>query len=120
MVCMHPPYADIIKYSDDIPDDLSHLQYEEFLLAMNDVAEEANRVLKKKSICAYMIGDIREKGCVRPLGMDSMNVFVKKGFKLKEIIIKEQHNCRSAEYWLQKKKSFLMLAHEYIFVLEKL
>lgn len=120
MVCMHPPYADIIKYSDDISGDLSHLQYEEFLLAMKDVAAEANRVLKENSICAYMIGDIREKGYVRPLGMDSMNIFLKAGFKLKEIIIKEQHNCRSTEYWLQKKKKFLMLAHEYIFVLEKL
>ena len=38
---------------------------------------------------------------------------------LKEIIIKEQHNCRSTEYWKKKKKDFLMLAHEYIFVLEK-
>lgn len=37
----------------------------------------------------------------------------------KEIIIKEQHNCRSTEYWKKKKKDFLMLAHEYIFVLEK-
>ena len=119
MVCMHPPYADIIKYSDDISGDLSHLQYEEFLLAMKDVAAEANRVLKENSICAYMIGDIREKGYVRPLGMDSMNIFLKAGFKLKEIIIKEQHNCRSTEYWQKKKKSFLMLAHEYIFLLEK-
>lgn len=119
MVCMHPPYANIIEYSDNIADDLSHLQYEEFLLAMKDVAVEANRVLKKQGICAYMIGDIREKGYVRPLGMDSMNIFLKAGFRLKEIIIKEQHNCRSTEYWRKKNKNFLMLAHEYIFVLEK-
>ncbi|WP_405382580.1 TRM11 family SAM-dependent methyltransferase [Phascolarctobacterium sp.] len=119
MICTHPPYADIIEYSDSIPEDMSHLQYEEFLLAMKDVAVEANRVLKKNAICAYMIGDVREKGYVRPLGMDSMNVFLESGFKLKEIIIKEQHNCRSTEYWQKKKKNFLMLAHEYIFVLEK-
>lgn len=119
MICTHPPYVDIIKYSDHIPEDLSHLCYEEFLLAMKDVATEANRVLKKNAICAFMIGDIREKGYVRPLGMETMNIFLESGFKLKEIIIKEQHNCRSTEYWQKKKKSFLMLAHEYIFVLEK-
>ena len=65
-----------------LTDDLSHLQYDEFLLAMKDVAVKANRVLKKKSVCAFMIGDVREKG-------DSMNVFLESGFKLKEIIIKE-------------------------------
>lgn len=119
LVCMHPPYADIIKYSDGILEDMSHLQYEDFLLAMKDVANEAYRVLKKNSICAFMIGDIREKGYVRPLGMNSMNIFVASGFKLKEIIIKEQHNCRSTDYWKRRKKKFLMLAHEYIFVLEK-
>lgn len=120
MICTHPPYADIIKYCDGISDDLSHLQYDDFLLAMKDVATEANRVLKENAVCAFMIGDIREKGYVRPLGMDSMNIFLKFGFKLKEIIIKEQHNCRSTEYWRKKNKKFLMLAHEYIFILEKM
>lgn len=120
MICTHPPYADIIEYSDNIPGDMSHLPYDDFLLAMKDVAVEANRVLKKSAVCAFMIGDIREKGYVCPLGMNSMNVFLESGFKLKEIIIKEQHNCRATEYWQKKKKNFLMLAHEYIFVLENL
>ena len=119
MICTHPPYADIIKYSQDIAEDISHLHYEDFIFAMKDVANEAYRVLKSKAICAFMIGDVREKGYVRPLGMDTMQIFIKAGFQLKEIIIKEQHNCRSTEYWQKKKKDFLMLAHEYIFVLEK-
>ena len=54
-----------------------------------------------------------------PLGMNSMQKFVEAGFKLKEIIIKEQHNCRSAYYWEGRERKFLMLAHEYIFILEK-
>lgn len=40
---------------------------------MRDVAKEAYRVLKAKAICTFMIGDVREKGYVRPLGMDTMN-----------------------------------------------
>jgi DNA modification methylase len=119
MICTHPPYADIIKYSHDIKEDISHLHYVEFLCAMEDVAQEAYRVLKPQSICAFMIGDIREKNYVRPLGMDTMKIFVGAGFRLKEIIIKEQHNCRSTEYWEKREKKFLLLAHEYIFVLEK-
>ena len=56
---------------------------------------------------------------VVPLGMNSMQKFVDAGFKLKEIVIKEQHNCRSTDYWEGKERKFLMLAHEYIFILEK-
>lgn len=119
MICTHPPYANIIEYSQDIAEDISHLHYEDFIFTMKDVAQEAYRVLKPKAICAFMIGDVREKGYVRPLGMDTMKIFIEANFQLKEIIIKEQHNCRSTQYWQKKKKNFLMLAHEYIFILEK-
>ena len=120
MICTHPPYADIIKYSSGILGDISLLKYDDFLASMNKVASEANRVLKKNRICAFMIGDIREHGYVRPLGMNTMQKFIDNGFKLKEIIIKEQHNCRSTSYWEKKDRSFYLLAHEYIFVLEKI
>lgn len=106
LICTHPPYANIIEYSQDIAEDISHLHYEEFLSAMRDVAKEAYRVLKTKSICAFMIGDVREKGYVRPLGMDTMNIFIWEGFRSKEIIIKEQHNCRSTEYWQKRRRIF--------------
>lgn len=119
LICTHPPYADIIRYSKKIPGDISHLKYEEFLMALEQVAREAYRVLKKQGICAFMIGDIRRAGYVLPLGMNSMQKFVDAGFKLKEIVIKEQHNCRSADYWDGKERNFLMLAHEYIFILKK-
>ena len=119
LICTHPPYADIIRYSDNIPQDMSQLEYDNFIENMEIVAKESFRVLRKNSICAYMIGDIRQKGLVKPLGMDSLQIFLKAGFLLKEIIIKEQHNCRSSEYWAGRGKAFLMLAHEYIFVLLK-
>lgn len=86
---------------------------------LGQVAREAYRVLKNHGICAFMIGDIRRLGNVLPLGMNSMQKFVDAGFKLKEIVIKEQHNCRSVDYWEGKERSFLMLAHEYIFILKK-
>ena len=119
LICTHPPYANIIRYSKEIPGDISHLKYKDFLQELEQVAKESYRVLKKQGICAFMIGDIRKKGYVLPLGMNSMRKFVDAGFKLKEIIIKEQHNCRSADYWEGRERNFLMLAHEYIFILEK-
>lgn len=119
LICTHPPYADIIRYSKEIPGDISHLKYKDFLQELEQVAKESYRVLKKQGICAFMIGDIRKKGYVLPLGMNSMQKFVDTGFKFKEIVIKEQHNCRSTDYWEGKERKFLMLAHEYIFILEK-
>ena len=118
-ICTHPPYADIIKYSDDISNDLSSLQTDEFLIELKKVSNELFRVLKPGKYCSYMIGDIRKKGNVIPLGFKSMEVFISSGFKLKEIIIKQQHNCAKTNYWENKNINFYLLAHEYIFVLYK-
>ena len=120
-ICTHPPYANIIKYSEDIEADISHLSEKDFLLAITQVAEESFRVLKKHKYCAVLMGDIRKKGHVIPLGFQVMQKFQNSGFELKEIIIKEQHNCKSTEDWKSKsqKFNFLLLAHEYLFVFEK-
>lgn len=42
------------------------------------------------------MGDTREKGHMIPMSFDVMPIFENAGFKLKELIIKEQHNCRAA------------------------
>ncbi len=118
-ICTHPPYANIIRYSKDIEGDISLLTYDDFLKEMSFVAQESYRVLKKGKMCAVMIGDIRKNGKVVPLGFRVMDYFLKEGFMSKEIIIKEQHNCRSTDYWEKQKNNFLLLAHEYIFVFQK-
>lgn len=68
-ICTHPPYADIIKYSDSLANDLSLLDYNIFLKEFKSVAKELYRVLKPNHYCSFMIGDIRKQGCVRPLGI---------------------------------------------------
>ena len=118
-ICTHPPYENIIKYSEDIAGDISLLDSEHFWLAMGKAAKEAYRVLKKGKYCAVMIGDRRNHGNVVPLGFKLMETFLQAGFKLKEIIIKDQHNCMSSPKWQSVKRNFLLLAHEYIFVFYK-
>jgi hypothetical protein len=56
-----------------------------------------------------------------PLGNQVMRLFERTGFKIKEIIIKTQHNCSSTPYWMErsKKYNFLLLAHEYLLVFKK-
>ena len=118
-ICTHPPYANIIRYSKGIDGDISSLDVTAFLSEMNKVASECYRVLKKGKMCAVMIGDIRKYGKVIPLGFRMMECFLQVGFMNKEIIIKEQHNCLSTDYWKEQKCNFLLLAHEYIFVFQK-
>ena len=115
----HPPYADIIKYSKDIEEDLSRLNLQEFFNQMSLLSNECFRVLKKDKICSILIGDIRKNKNVIPLGFYVMNIFIQTGFTLKEIIIKEQHNCKMTDYWRNKNMDFYLLAHEYVFVLYK-
>ena len=119
-ICTHPPYANIIKYSNDIDGDISLLDVDDFLNEMKKAAHESFRILKNNKMCAVMIGDIRKHGRIVPLGFMTMQSFLNVGFANKEIIIKEQHNCRSTNYWQNKENNFLLLAHEYIFVFQKL
>lgn len=121
LICTHPPYADIIKYSEDIDGDLSHLPIKSFLVEIGKVAEESFRVLKKGKFCAILMGDTRKNGMVQPLAFETMRIFELAGFKTKEIIIKEQHNCKATGFWKTNsiKHNFLLLAHEYLFVFKK-
>ena len=121
LICTHPPYADIIRYSENVEEDLSRLKIESFLEEMKKVAFESYRVLKKGKFCAVLMGDTRKKGHMVPMSSDVMRIFENAGFKLKELIIKEQHNCKATGYWKKNsiKYNFLLIAHEYLFVFKK-
>lgn len=121
LICTHPPYANIIQYSEDIENDLSHLKVTEFLEEMKKVANESYRVLKKDKFCAILMGDTRQKGHMIPMSFEVMKIFQYAGFKLKELIIKEQHNCKATGFWKTNsiKYNFLLIAHEYLFIFHK-
>ncbi len=52
LVCLHPPYSDIIRYSEDIENGLSLLSHSEFLEQLKAVAIETKRVLKNGKVCS--------------------------------------------------------------------
>ena len=88
---------------------------------MKKVANESFRVLKKGKFCAILMGDARKKGYMIPLSFDVMKIYEDAGFKLKELIVKEQHNCRATGYWKTNsiKYNFLLIAHEHLFIFRK-
>lgn len=121
LICAHPPYANIIQYTDNKKDDLSFLDIDDFLREMAKVAKESFRVLKPGRQCAILIGDMRRQKHVIPLGFKLINVYLDAGFKLRELVIKRQHNCKTTGFWYENsvKFNFLLLAHEYLPIFEK-
>lgn len=121
LICSHPPYAGIIKYSTGIEGDLSGLEPDAFFTEMRRVAEESYRVLKPGGKCAILIGDGRKARRVVPIGFETIRVFLNAGFRLKELIIKRQHNCKTTGFWYKRsiQHNFLLLAHEYLPIFEK-
>ena len=123
-VLTHPPYTDIIKYSEGKnKDDLSNFHdIEKFCDEMEKVASELYRVLKKEKYCAILMGDTRRNKMYQPLAFKVMERFLKAGFVLKEDIIKKQHNCKATGFWVNKSKNlnFLLIMHEHLFVFQKI
>jgi len=121
LICAHPPYANIIHYTDSKEGDLSFFDIDDFLKEMSKVARESFRVLKPGRQCAILIGDTRRKKHVIPLGFKFINVYLDAGFKLRELVIKRQHNCKTTGFWYANsiKYNFLLLAHEYLPIFEK-
>lgn len=122
-IATHPPYVNIIKYSQGtIEGDLSNINnIGKFCDEMEKVAKEFYRVLKSGKFCAILIGSTRKKGMFIPIPHMILDRFLKVGFKLKEEIIKQQHNCNSTPFWRHqsKKFNFLLIMHENLFVFKK-
>jgi len=121
LICAHPPYANIINYTDSKNGDLSFFDIDDFLKEMSKVARESLRVLRRGRQCAILIGDTRRKKHVIPLGFKLIDIYLEAGFKLRELVIKRQHNCKTTGFWHENsiKYNFLLLAHEYLPIFEK-
>jgi DNA modification methylase len=122
LILTHPPYLNIIRYSDGIKGDLSAISsVNKFCGQMEVVARELFRVLKPDRYCAILMGDTRRGRHFVPLAYRVMERFLKAGFVLKEDIIKAQHNCSATGRWKWKalKDKFYLIMHEHLFVFRK-
>lgn len=123
-VLTHPPYVDIINYSEGkLVDDLSNIHdIDAFCDEMEKVAIEFYRVLKPGKFCAILMGDTRRNKMYQPLAYKVMDRFLKAGFLLKEDIIKRQFNCKATGFWVTRSKesNFLLIMHEHLFIFQKI
>jgi hypothetical protein len=120
LACVHPPYFDAFTYSQTLKDDLSRIHnLEKFCLELQKIASQIHECLKKGGVCGVLIGDVRKKYRIIPLGFKVMNTFLNEGFQLKEIIIKVQRRDRSTSFWYTNKGIDFLIAHEYLFIFDK-
>lgn len=122
---LHPPYWDIIRFSED-KRDLSNAQnIDEFLTMLGKVADNALAVLEKKRYCALIIGDKYSKGDWIPLGFLAMQEMMKRKLSLKSIIVKNfdetKGKMNQKELWRYRALvgGFYIFKHEYIFLFRK-
>ena len=122
---MHPPYWDIIKFSEN-PNDLSNAKtLEIFLEQMSNLIEKSYEVLDNNRYCALIISDKYVGGEWIPLAFYTMQEFLKKGYKLKSTIIKNFEETKGKmnqkELWRYRALvgGFYIFKHEYIFLFKK-
>lgn len=125
LAILHPPYHDIIRFSDD-PRDLSNSpSIEEFLRLMGQVIDSVAPALDRGRYLALVIGDKYARGEWAPLGFLTMNAVQERGFLLKSIVVKNIDGTAGKrsqkELWRYRALAggFYVFKHEYMFVFKK-
>ncbi len=125
-VILHPPYWDIIKFTDDERDLACSPTCEDFLEKFSRVAKNAYELLEKGRFLTLVIGDKYAKGELVPLSFECMNVCRNVGFKLKAINVKdiqgnEKGKGKQGNLWKYRalKQGFYVFKHEYIIIFRK-
>jgi 16S rRNA G966 N2-methylase RsmD len=126
LLILHPPYADIIKFSDR-PHDLSNAPTTEaFLDRFEAIARNGYELLAPGRFAALIIGDKYAKGELIPLGFWCMERMNRIGFKTKAIVVKniegnEKGKGKSANLWRYRALAggYYIFKHEYIIIFFK-
>jgi len=123
---LHPPYHDIITFSDDPRDLCNAPDVDSFLRKFRSVVENAYSLLRPSRFMALVIGDKYTKSEWVPLGFECMQVCRQVGFQLKAVCVKdiqgnERGKGKNENLWKYRalKQGFYIFKHEYVMVFRK-
>ena len=125
LLIMHPPYHDIIKFSDDKRDLSRAKDVPEFLNMFGSVVDNSAGFLDNNRFLVLVIGDKYHKGEWIPLGFYCMQEVLNRGFSLKSIVVKNFEQTRGKrnqkELWRYRALvgGFYVFKHEYIMLFKK-
>ena len=125
MVIAHPPYHDIIQFSDD-PNDLSNAKNtEDFCQTFGKIFDNFVPLLESKRYFVLVIGDKYTGGEWIPLGFYLMKEAMDRGLTLKSLIVKNMAGNRAKRnlenLWRYRALygGFYIFKHEYVMIFRK-
>jgi len=122
LAILHPPYADIIKFSNSDKDLSNAKSLSDFLNKFSLVTKNTLNLLEKSRYLAIVMGDKYTQGRWIPLGFYCLNEAQKLGLILKSIIIKNIEGNRAKQskeaIWKYRALSndYYIFKHEYILI----
>lgn len=125
LLIMHPPYHDIISFSEDGNDLSNAATTDEFLKMFGEALDNLDPVLERGRYFALVIGDKYSKGEWIPLGFYCMSEVLKRAYSLKSIVVKNFEETRAKrdqkQLWRYRALvgGFYIFKHEYIFIFKK-
>lgn len=127
LIIMHPPYHDIIPFSDDERDLSNAPSVEDFVDKFGDIVAGFSEMLEPKHYLAIVIGDKYVNSELVPLGFHLMSETLTRGsnMSLKSIIVKNMVNNRVKRnvenLWRYRALAggFYVFRHEYILLFKK-
>lgn len=128
LIILHPPYHNIIKFSNRKDDLCNAATVEEFTKKFGDVIENFSDLLDRNRYLVIVIGDKYTNSEWVPLGFYLMQETLKRGngLKLKSILIKNMVNNRAKlnqeQLWRYRALvgGFYIFKHEYILIFKKI
>ncbi len=125
LLILHPPYHDIIKFS-NLEADLSNTKSEEdFFIQFERVLDNYTPILEDRRYLVLVIGDKYTNSEWIPLGFRTMERVLKHGYKLKSLCVKDIQGNRGKRnqlhLWRYRalKSGYYIFKHEYIMFFQK-
>lgn len=125
LVILHPPYFDILKFSDKKNDLSNAPNLSKFLELFGKVVQNTSCILEKNRYLAIVIGDKYANSEWIPLGFYCMQEAMKAGLTLKSIIVKNMEGNRAKQgkndIWRYRalNSDYYIFKHEYILLFKK-
>lgn len=126
LMIAHPPYFDIIKFTDKVNDLSNATSLEAFFSMFRTMITRMLPYIRKNGHLAVVVGDLYRNSEVVPLGFMLMNeTLAVANLKLKGIVVKDMVGNRAKiglnALWRKRalKSDYYLFKHEYIFVFRK-
>jgi hypothetical protein len=125
LALLHPPYHDIIRFSDAEADLSGAASTAEFLRMFGEVVDNVTPRLEDGRYLAVVIGDKYVRGEWVPLGFQCMEEVLRRGYRLKSIVVKNFEETRAKrkqqELWRYRALAggFYVFKHEYVLIFRK-